>query len=154
MKTLTKEKALDWLLILLISGTIMVICNIIGYDGQLGTSILGMLVLIGIAFLGTCWSEIMPGNAPAILYISIIGIVLALPFMPTSTFIVNLTQNISMLALTTPTLAFAGVSIGKSWAEFKKIGWRGIVVTLLVLFGTFFTSALLAEILLRIGGQL
>ena len=49
-------------------------------------------------------------------------------------------------------VASTGVSIGKSWADFKKIGWRGVVVTLLVIFGTFFMSALFAELLMRAQG--
>ena len=52
--------------------------------------------------------------------------------------------QIGLLPLATPVLAFAGVNIGKDWVEFKKIGWRGVVVTLCVMVGTFVGSALIA----------
>jgi hypothetical protein len=42
--------------------------------------------------------------------------------------------------------------MGKDWAEFKKIGWRGVLVSGLVMFGTFFGSAIVAEIILKIQG--
>ena len=45
----------------------------------------------------------------------------------------------------TPILAFAGVLLGKDWKAFLSIGWKGVLVSLLVIFGTFFTSGLIAQ---------
>ena len=42
--------------------------------------------------------------------------------------------------------------LAAKYEDFKKIGWRGVVVTLLVIFGTFFMSALFAEVLMRMQG--
>ena len=123
-KRLTLDTVLDWVLVLSISGLIMLVGNYV----------------------------LIPFNIPAICYISIIGILIAIPASPISGFVVEATNKINLLAICTPILAYTGVSIGKSWADFKKIGWRGVVVTLLVIFGTFFTSALFAEILMRMQG--
>lgn len=57
-----------------------------------------------------------------------------------------------MLSLATPVVAYAGVSIGNSWADFAKLGWKTIVVGIVILLSTYVGSALVAEIVLRIQG--
>lgn len=149
-KRMTLDQVLEWTLVLLITGTIIVVGNLIGYEHNIIESIPGMLILVGISVVGLILAKVIPINMPAMCYISIIGILLALPMSPTSDFVVEATNKVELMAICTPVLAYTGISIGKSWAEFKKIGWIGVVVTLLVMFGTFFTSALFAEILIRI----
>ena len=149
-KTLTINTVLDWFLVLIISGIIMLVGNYVGFKVNIIEAIPGMLILIAVSLIGLCLSKLIPLNIPAICYISIIGILIAIPASPISSFVVEATNKINLLAICTPVLAYTGVSIGKSWADFKKIGWRGVVVTLLVIFGTFFTSALFAEIFIRI----
>ena len=149
-KTITLEQILEWTLVLLITGTIILVGNLIGYQHHIIDSIPGMLILVGISIIGMILAKVIPINMPAMCYISIIGILLAVPMSPTSNFVVEATSKVELMAICTPVLAYTGISIGKSWAEFKKIGWRGVVVTLLVMFGTFFTSALFAEILIQI----
>ena len=149
-KTITLEQILEWTLVLLITGTIILVGNLIGYQHHIIDSIPGMLILVGISIIGMILAKVIPINMPAMCYISIIGILLAVPMSPTSNFVVEATSKVELMAICTPILAYTGISIGKSWAEFKKIGWRGVVVTLLVMFGTFFTSALFAEILIQI----
>ncbi len=151
-KRLTLDNVLEWLLVLLISGAITLVGNFIGYGSGIIESIPGMLILVGISVAGLALAKLIPINMPAICYISIIGILLAVPMSPTSKFVVEATSKVQLMAICTPVLAYTGVSIGKSWAEFKKIGWRGVIVTLLVMFGTFFTSALCAQALMKFQG--
>lgn len=153
MKTLTLDQILEWLLVLLITGAVIVVGNFVGYKHNMIESIPGMLILVAISMIGMIMAKVIPGNVPAMCYISLIGILLAIPYSPTSTFVVEATSKVELLAICTPVLGYTGISIGKSWADFKKIGWRGVVVTLCVLFGTFITSALIAEVLLRISGK-
>lgn len=153
MKTLTLDQILEWLLVLLITGAVIVVGNFVGYKHNMIESIPGMLILVAISMVGMIMAKVIPGNVPAMCYISLIGILLAIPYSPTSTFVVEATSKVELLAICTPVLGYTGISIGKSWADFKKIGWRGVVVTLCVLFGTFITSALIAEVLLRISGK-
>ena len=151
-KRLTLDQVMEWALVLLISGTIMLIGNSIGFKTGIVESIPGMLILIAISVAGLSLAKLIPINMPAICYISIIGILLAIPASPFSSYVVEATRNIQLLAICTPVLAYTGVSIGKSWAEFKRIGWRGVIVTLLVMFGTFFISALCAQMLMKFQG--
>ena len=149
---LTFDTVLDWLLVLSISGFIMLVGNYVGFGVSILETIPGMLILVAISVAGLVLAKLIPGNIPAICFISIIGIGIAIPASPISGYVVEATSKINLLAICTPILAYTGVSIGKSWADFKKIGWRGVVVTLLVIFGTFFMSALFAELLMRAQG--
>ena len=151
-KRLTLDTVLDWTLVLLISGALMIVGNYVGFGVNILEAVPGMLILVAISVVGLALAKLIPIKAPAICYISIIGILIAIPASPISDAVVAATNKINLLAICTPILAYTGVSIGKSWADFKKIGWRGIVVTLLVIFGTFFMSALFAEIFMRMQG--
>jgi hypothetical protein len=50
-------------------------------------------------------------------------------------------------------LAYVGIAIGNDWEEFKKIGWKGIVITLIVISGTYLCSAAIAHITLVATGM-
>ena len=150
---LKMSSVLDWVLMLLIFGVLTLIINTFSYQNPVMESIPGMLVLIGITFVGMLFAKVIPLKIPAIIYISIIALILALPvFGPVSEFVYESTNKISTLGLCTVILAYSGVAIGKSWAEFKKMGWRGIVVTLCVILGTFLGSALVAQLVLKMQG--
>ncbi|MGE4213496.1 MAG: hypothetical protein AB7E42_01800, partial [Anaerotignaceae bacterium] len=95
---------------------------------------------------------VIPIPVPSIIWITVIAILLSVPSMPTSQYVVASTNKIALLATCTPVLAYAGVSMGKDWAEFKKIGWRGILIAGMVMFGTFFGSAVIAQIILKVQG--
>lgn len=151
-KRLTLDNVLEWFLVLVITGTLILIGNSVGSGTSLIASIPGMIILVVISVIGLTLSKLIPGNIPAICYISVIGIAIAVPASPISAFVVEATKDIQLLSIVTPILAYTGVSIGKSWAEFKKIGWRGVVVTLLVMFGTFFVSAACAQMLMGFQG--
>ena len=54
------------------------------------------------------------------------------------------------LAPATALGCFAGISLGKDFKEFTKQGWKYILVSILVIAGTFFFSALVADIVLKL----
>lgn len=150
---LKMTSVLDWLLMLLIFGVLTLIINTFSYKNPITESIPGMLVLIAITFIGMLLAKLIPLKVPAIIYISLIALVISLPVCGAlSEFVYTSTSKISTLALCTVILAYSGVAIGKSWAEFKKMGWRGIVVTLCVILGTFLGSALIAQLVLKAQG--
>ena len=147
------DTVLDWILMLLIFGVMTMIINTFSYNNPVKEAIPGMLILIGITFVGLLLARIIPLNIPAIIYISIIALVIALPvFGSVSEFVFNSVEKINTLGLCTVILAYSGVAIGKNWVEFKKMGWRGIAVTLCVILGTFLGSALIAQLVLSAQG--
>ncbi len=142
----------EWTLVFTIIGFITIVGNWIGYNIMPTQAIPGMLLLILMSIIGLALGEILPFKIPAIVYISIIAIVASIPGVPGSDYVVKWTSEVNLLALTTPILAYAGVAIGRSWADFAKLGWRSLIVGTLVLFGTYLGSAVIAEIILRVQG--
>ncbi|WP_406541675.1 hypothetical protein [Clostridium ljungdahlii] len=63
-------------------------------------------------------------------------------------------EKIDMIALTTPVLAFAGLSLGKDLKLFKSLSWKIIIVALTVYTGTFVFATMIAQIVLKATGQI
>ncbi|MBU0439351.1 hypothetical protein [Staphylococcus succinus] len=147
-----KTNLMNWLSTLSIVGVLSLLSNWIGYDVMPSESLPGVIILIIIAIIGLILHSIIPLNVPSIAYIGIIALVLTIPGIPGSNYIVEYTEKVNLLSLTTPVLAYAGISIGNSWLDFAKLGWKTIVVGIVVLIGTYLGSAVIAEIVLRIQG--
>ena len=127
-----------------------IICNILGEE-SLGGSLAGMLILTLITLVGYFLSYVVPAKKiSAVLWISIIAIFIASPILPVSDFVVKSVDNISINAIITPILAYAGIIIGKDWGAFKKVGARGIIVSIFVIIGTFLISSLLGDFFMSI----
>ena len=142
----------EWTLLLLVFGVTALFGNWAGYDILPLAAIPGMIVLILICLAGFILRELIPINFPSIAYISIIGVIVSMPWVPGAEKIVEWTSEVELLALATPILAYAGIAIGRSWTDFMKLGWKTIIVGSLVMLGTFLGSAIIAEIILRIQG--
>lgn len=146
---LTNTMILDWSMALLISGSIALIGNVLGYGATITQSIYGILWLLLFTLSGLIFKQIIPLNLPAMAYISFIAILFSVPMSPVSDLVVTDVEQISLLALCTPILAYAGVSIGKDWPEFQKIGYKGAIVSILVIMGTVLACVIFSEILFR-----
>ena len=72
--------------------------------------------------------------------------------MPGSAVLLSYTKEVNFLAITTPILAYAGLSIGKDIEAFKQLSWRIVPVALAVAAGSFVCSAALAEVILHLEG--
>lgn len=145
---------LEWIGILLIFSVMAAIGNWVGFQYPFTESLIGMFILCAVSLVGLIIEKLIPvGNVPAIVYISLIGLFVALPWFPLSEPIIYYTSSVDLISLTTILLAYAGVAMGKDLHSFKKVGLRGIVVTFAVIFGTYFLSALIAHYaLLYTGG--
>ncbi|WP_432357024.1 hypothetical protein [Sporosarcina sp. UB5] len=142
----------EWVLLLGIFGITALIGNWAGYDILPLKAIPGMITLVVICLAGFILKELIPINFPSIAYISIIGVIVSMPWIPGSEKVVQWTSEVQLLALATPILAYAGIAIGRSWTDFVKLGWKTIIVATLVMLGTFLGSAVIAEIILRFQG--
>jgi len=85
-------------------------------------------------------------NVPAIIYISLLGIILGMPGMPLAGPFATAARSFGLLPLATPILAYAGISLGKDLKSFKEQGLGIIVITLLAFTGTYLGSAIIAHI--------
>ena len=76
----------------------------------------------------------------------------SIPGFPGGDVVISYTKQVSFLALTTPLLAYAGLSVGKDMEAFKALSWRIIPVALAVAAGSFICATVLAEIMLSLEG--
>ena len=151
-ENVTVHGIFNWILLLVIFSIITVIGNYLGYKHPMTDSLVGMGILSVITLAGVWMERYIPLNISSILYISVIGIILAFPGMPTSDFVLYYVSKVELLAIVTVFLAYVGIGMGKSWDEFKALGWRAIVITMLVIASTYLGSAVVAHIVLVLTG--
>lgn len=146
------EGIFNWILLLTIFSIITVVGNYVGYKHPIYDSLVGMGILSLITLVGVWLERKLPLNISSIIYISIIGIILAFPGVPTSETVLYYVSKVELLSIVTVFLAYVGIGIGKSWDEFKALGWKAIIVTILVIASTYLGSALVAHIVLVLTG--
>ena len=142
----------NWILLLTIFSIITVVGNFIGYKHPIMESLVGMGILSLITLAGVWMERYLPFNISSIIYISVLGIILAFPGMPTSKFVLHYVSKVELLSIVTVFLAYVGIGMGKSWNEFKALGWRAVIITVLVIASTYFGSAIVAHAILVITG--
>lgn len=118
-----------------------------------GTSLLtalpGMIILYVMTMLGLVITRIMPFYLPGVAWVSLVSIVMTLPWFPGSEWMVAKLSAIDFLAIVTPVLAYAGLALTNTEFDmFKRTGWKLIITSLLVFTGTFIGSAIVADIML------
>lgn len=149
-KTITKDEWGVWLLGLGITIVMGIVGNWIRFQVDPLTSLPGLLILAGAGLLGLIVTKKAPGDLPSLVYVSIIAALLTIPWNPMSTWTIPLINKVGLLALTSNILAYAGITIGRDWDKFKAIGWKGILVGIVVIFSAYFWGTVVAEIFIRI----
>jgi len=149
------EKLKDIAFILLITAFFSVIANMVGFKGTLAAGSVGALVLFAIAFVG-CVIAQLPGcnKLPTVFWVSLVAVIVSIPGVPGSAWVLAQVKNISLLATTTPILAYAGLCVGKDLEAFKALSWKIIPVALCVAAGSFIFATIMAEIMLRLEGAI
>ena len=147
LKILNEMK--DMVFILLVTGVFSWVANLINIHPDLGGSAIGVFLLVVLASLGIFISK-LPGfhKLPMVFWVSIVAVVVSIPGFPGGDVVLSYTKQVSFLALTTPLLAYAGLSVGKDMEAFKALSWRIIPVALAVAAGSFICATILAEIML------
>ncbi len=140
---------------MILSGLLMAVGNVIGYQVDWYSSLLGVVVIIVIGLIGMAVSQV-PGlnKLPMVFWISIVAIIISLPNFPGSAWVIQITKKVQFLAVTTPILAYAGLSLGKDIELFKKLSWKIVPVTLAVMTGTFIFAAIIAQFVLKWEGAI
>jgi len=112
------------------------------------TMVVGCLLLVIISMLGDCIYILLRGKIPSVCIVSLIAMLITSPWCPWAKYILSFTGSLNTLFIITPMLTLAGLSIARDLSEFRKLGWRIIVVSLMSNLGTFVGSAAIAEIFL------
>lgn len=142
--------------LLLMVSVVIILTNVIGYKMPVGDSIIGVLLLSAISLVGLTISNFMSRfvKLPSMMYVSLLGLLLACPVSPVKDIVIETTTPVAFLAPATALGAFAGISLGKDLKEFAKMGWKLVLITLFVITGTFIFSALVADVVLKITGAI
>ena len=142
--------------LLLMVSVIIILTNIIGYKMPVKDSIIGVLLLSAISLIGLTISKFMSRfvKLPSMMYVSLLGLLLACPVSPVKDIVVGTTTPVAFLAPATALGAFAGISLGKDLKDFAKMGWKLVLITLFVITGTFIFSALVADIVMKMTGAI
>lgn len=144
---------LDHLVVVTIVCLVALVGNQLGAEIHILTALPGMMILLGMVMAGLLVIKIAPFYLPSVAWIALISTLLTLPWLPTSTPIIEQVQHVNVLSLATPVLAYAGLAITKRELDvYKASGWKIIVVAFLVFFATFVGSALIAEVILKAQG--
>lgn len=113
---------------------------------------LGMLIIILICFAGMKIKDSIKIKIPSFAWASIIALLLTAPFCPIQEFVLKYCNPISTSEVSTLILAVAGVSIGNKLSDIKRLSWRMVIVAIVVFCGTFFGSALIAQLIMKAQG--
>jgi hypothetical protein len=105
----------------------------------------GLAIILCCVAIGYALYQLTKGLVPAVLWVSLIAMTLTYPTMPYAAEIASLTGRINFLALATPVISLAGLSIVKDLPVFRNLGWRIVVVSLAANAGTFMGGALVAQ---------
>lgn len=156
MKKLDAETYLSRLKMLVIVGIIVMIGGRIGYGIPITQAVVGMIFCIIIGLAGFALRDLLPLKIPAIGYIMLIALILTMPYLATADFLLKYLgqSKINFLGTCTPVLAYAGISIGLTIIKLAKAGWKLILVAFVVFLGTFLGSAIIAQVVLKLLGEI
>lgn len=113
-------KSFEVFIVLLIVAVMTLIGNLVGAKTPLMSAIPGMAALVAICMAGVFCAKAIPVRIPSVAYIVTIGCILTYPGFPGSAILSAWVKNVNFLALTTPILAYAGISLGKDLGMLKK----------------------------------
>ncbi|WP_251976670.1 DUF3100 domain-containing protein [Salinicola avicenniae] len=116
---------------------------------SLSAALPGMIILYAMTLIGLMITRFAPFYLPGVAWVSLVSIVMTLPFFPGSAWMVEQLASVNFLAIVTPVLAYAGLALSRrEFTMFRQTGWKLIVVSLLVFTGTYVGSAAVAQLLL------
>ena len=146
LNKLSFKRLIDWIMLLLIFSIMVTVGNYISNGESMYTTFIGMMIISAISYVSFLLERLSPRNISSIIWASLIGIILSLPFLPFAGYLLPFVDAVDLGAIVTVYLAYVGISIGRDWDQFKKLGWRGAIVTCFVILGTYLCSATIAHI--------
>lgn len=146
-------KIKDSAIILLITAFISLIANFVKGTSPI-EALPGMLILVAVSVLGIALAKIIPFKIPNVAYIVTLATIITVPGVPGAAIVSEYVAKVDFLALCTPILAYAGIYTGKNIDSLKKTGWRIFVLAVIVMTGTYVGSAIIANVVLKLIGQI
>lgn len=148
-------KATESIFLLILSGAVIAGASMVGYKVNLMDAAIGAGILVIVGVSGFLLGKAPLFNKlPSIVWISAVAIFVSSAAFPWSKDVVRLAFKVPFMAVCTPTLAYAGLSIGKDFEAFGKLSWRIIPVALAAIAGTFICAAIIAQWALHLEGAI
>lgn len=144
----------EWLFLLPLVGVGILLANWVGYGVAAVNALPGVLIMLGIAFVAVVCTRIIPLKLPVVAYCSLLGMLLASPISPVSAYVIHAVDQVNFAAPLTIVGAFAGISVGMEIKRFIKQGWQMVLISLLVMTATFVGSACVAQLALKLTGNI
>ncbi|ROR98018.1 hypothetical protein EDC56_3690 [Sinobacterium caligoides] len=106
----------------------------------------GFLIIFAICLMGLIVAKYAPFYLPSVAWISLLSILLTLPWTPGSAWLSNEMGKVNFLAMLPPVLGYAGLAISDGeMTTFKQSGLKIAIVAMLVFTGTYLGSAVVAQ---------
>ena len=134
-------RLLAWVVV----GGMVLIGNRIGYGVPVMDALPGAVLIIAVVLVGDLIYMATQRKLPAVCWISFVAMALTYPDVPYAAEVAALTGKVNFLAMITPMLTFAGLSLAKDIPAFRRLGWRIVVVSLLANAGVFLAAAMIAQ---------
>lgn len=139
--------------VMLMVGAMILLGQNISKGVPMLTALPGMLIMIFAAMAAMMLKDLFPKSLfPAFGFATILGLLLSIPGNPVSAVFTEQVSNIGFMAITTPLLAFAGISVGNKIEELKAMSWKIVVLSLIVFTTIFFACASIAHFVLKLQG--
>ncbi len=135
------ERALAWIA----TGAFALVGNWLAYKNTPLDALPGLAIMLAVVAIGYALYRLTGSRIPAVCWVSLLGMIATYPGVPYAAEIATLTGKINFLALTTPMLAFAGLSIAKDIPAFRRLGWPIVVTSLMANAGTFLGATVIAQ---------
>ncbi|MCE7002403.1 DUF3100 domain-containing protein [Kibdelosporangium philippinense] len=121
--------------------------------GPSASQLVGLIVLLATAMSATTLGRRTSRYMPGVLWAAVIGALFTAPWLPWSGTMTQLMSSVDIMALATVALGWAGLVVtARQLKVLRTLSWRAVIVAFLVFAGSFFTSALLAQFALYLGG--
>lgn len=141
--------------LLVITGMLVLITQKVGLKMSILDAIPGMIIIILVATIALIIRDLFPKSIfPAFGWVTILGFLFSMPYNPLSIKFMEYTDKVNFMAITTPLLAFAGLSVGNKIDDLKKMSWKIALISVIVFITIFFACALIAETVLRLRGDI
>jgi len=156
---MTLSKTLNELKALVLCGIVILFtqwvnCMRGGTNYEFLTAVVGMFIIIIISILSLKIKQLLPWKIPAFAWASILGLLVTTPWCPIQQMVLDFTNAVTTGSVSSVILAVAGISIGTKLSDIKRLSWKMIIVAVFVFCGTFFGSALIAQLILSVQGMI
>lgn len=154
-KVSTIENIIEQIKIVIVVYGIIAVIHLVSVRSnlmELGKATLVSFVLVVLSIL--LKNFVKKPNLPGFAWSTLVAFALTLPISPVADFIVNTLQAYSFGLVGIPLLAFAGIAVGEQLEVFKKLSWKIVLISFVVMASTYFGSALISNIVLALNGMI